>query len=231
MKFFSMLLMLILGFFHVSGQDFVWENNIFESINVKAAVVNFRGEHVLRVERDLKALPFNEKNLAGTVDEPTFVKLKNVYLKNGVIEVKVLSTIQKPSPFASARGFIGLAYHINENDSAFESIYLRPQLGRSDDQLARNHTVQYFAYPDFKFDRLRKEAPGKYETYADIGLDEWISLRLEVNDGKSELFINNQKHPSFVVADSKGKTSQGKVALWVDIATIGYFKDFKITIW
>lgn len=223
--------MLILGFAHVSGQDFVWENNIFESINVKAAVVNFRGEHVLRVERDLKTLPFNEKNLAGTVDEPTFVKLKNVYLKNGVIEVKVLSTIQKPSPFASARGFIGLAYHINENDSAFESIYLRPQLGRSDDQFARNHSVQYFAYPDFKFDRLRKEAPGKYETYADIGLDEWISLRLEVNDGKSELFINNQKHPSFVVADSKGKTSQGKVALWVDIATIGYFKDFKITLW
>ena len=36
--------------------------------------------------------------------------------------------------------------------------------------------VQYFAYPDWKFDRLREEFPdGRYEAGADIGPDEWIT--------------------------------------------------------
>ncbi|MGB4400751.1 MAG: hypothetical protein WBJ10_15365, partial [Daejeonella sp.] len=121
-----------------------------------------------------------------------------------------------------------LAFRINGNDSAYESIYLRPSLGRADNQFSRNHSVQYYAYPDYKFDRLRREAPGKYETYADIDLNEWITLRLEVNDNKAELFINGQKNPSFIVTEMLGTTSHGQIGLWVDIATTGYFKELKV---
>lgn len=223
---FSAVLTLFGGYSH--AQDLSWEGKTFELRNVNAAIVDFRGEQVLKVERDLQALPFDEKNLASTVDEPTFVKLKDFDLRNGVIEVKVLSTIQQPSPFAGARGFIGLAFRINGNDSAYESIYLRPSLGRAYNQFSRNHSVQYYAYPDYKFDRLRREAPGKYETYADIDLNEWITLRLEVNDNKAELFINGQKNPSFIVTEMLGTTSHGQIGLWVDIATTGYFKELKV---
>ncbi len=222
----SALLTLFIGY--GQAQDLHWEGKTFELRNVNAAIVEFRGERVLKVERDLQALPFDESNLASTVDEPTFVKLKDFDLRNGVIEVKVLSTIQQPSPFAGARGFIGLAFRINANDSAYESVYLRPSLGRADNQLSRNHVVQYYAYPDFKFDRLRREAPGKYETYADIDVNEWITLRLEVNEDKADLFINGQKNPSFIVTDLLGTTSHGQIALWVDIGTTGYFKDLKV---
>ena len=211
------------------GQELTWQNQKFELRNVKASVVRRGGEEILRVERDLQALPFDVKNLSATVDEPTYVKLKGVDLENGIIEVKVLSQIQNPSPFEQAQGFIGLAFRINDNDSAYESIYLRPKVGRSENQYARNHTVQYYAYPDYKFDKLRKEADGAYETYADIGLNEWITMRIEVAGGKAALFINNSKHPSFIVEKLKGATSHGGIALWVDIATIGYFKDLKIT--
>jgi hypothetical protein len=211
------------------GQELTWQNQKFELHNVKASVVNLEGKQVMKVERDLQALPFDVKNLSATVDEPTYVKLKNVDLENGIIEVKMLSQIQNPSPFEQAQGFIGLAFRINENDSAYESIYLRPKVGRSENQYARNHTVQYYAYPDYKFDKLRKEADGAYETYADVGLNEWITMRIEVTGGKATVFINNLKHPSFIVEKLKGSTSHGSVALWVDIATIGYFKDLKIT--
>lgn len=211
------------------GQELTWQKQKFELHNVKASVVRREGEEVLKVERDLQALPFDVKNLSATVDEPTYVKLKNVDLENGIIEVKVLSQIQNPSPFEQAQGFIGLAFRINDNDSAYESIYLRPKIGRSENQYARNHTVQYYAYPDYKFDKLRKEADGAYETYADVGLNEWITMRIEVAGVKTALFINNAKHPSFVVEKLKGSTSHGGIALWVDIATIGYFKDLKIT--
>ena len=229
MKTITILLMLTLAAAYGYAQDMQWEGKTFELRNVSAAIIDFRGERVLKVERDLRALPFDEKNPGSTVDEPTYVKLKDFDFKDGVIEVKVFSTIQQPSPFADARGFIGLAFRVDKNDSAYESIYLRPQLGRSDDQLARNHSVQYYAYPDFKFDRLRKEAPGRYETYADIGLNEWITLRLEVKDRKATLFINGQKNPSFVVANMLGTSTHGQIALWVDIGTLGYFKDLKVS--
>lgn len=133
------------------AQTIEFEGKEFELSNVKASVEKLDGEDVLRIERDLEALPFDEERLEATVDEPTFVKLKGLDMKNGSVEVKLLSKIQNPSPFQAAQGFIGLAFRISEDNSRFESIYLRPRVGRSENQLARNHTVQYFAYPDYKF--------------------------------------------------------------------------------
>ncbi len=209
------------------AQTITWKKQEFELKNVTASVMKVNGEEVLKVERDLKALPFDEKNLAATVDQPTYVRLKNVELENGTIEVKMLSRIQDPSPFEAARGFIGLAFRIN-GDTAYESIYLRPKNGRAEDQFMRNHTVQYYSYPNYKFDRLRRESAGLYETYADIGLNEWITFRIEIEDEKARLYINDQKHPSFIVNKMKRSTTKGAIALWVDIGTIGYFKGLNV---
>lgn len=196
------------------GQTLKWQGNEFEIADVKTSIVSLNGEKVLKVERDLNKLPFDTNNLAKTVDEPTFVKLKNLNLDSGIIEVKMLSRIQNPSPFLNAQGFIGLAFRINDDNSAFESIYLRPKAARADNQFARNHSIQYYAYPDFKFDKLRQpEFQGQYESYADVGLNEWITMRIEFAGKIARVFINNQKHPSFIVSELKGKTSTGSVAL------------------
>jgi len=223
-------LLLLFNFFAIGtmSQTIKWKNQEFELKNVTGSLVKLNGEEVLKIERDLKALPFDVNNLAATVDEPTYAKLTNLDFENGVIEVKMLSQIQSPSPFAAAQGFIGIAFRIGENDSAFESIYLRPRVGRSDNQRARNHTVQYFAYPDYKFDRLRKEAEGMYETTAPVDINEWITMRIEVNGKKAYMYINDAKYSTFVVEKMKGNTTHGAIALWVDIGTIGYFKDLKV---
>jgi Domain of Unknown Function (DUF1080) len=201
----------------------------FELKNVTGSITELNGEKVLKIERDLKALPFDVKNLEATVDEPTYARLTNLDFENGVIEVKMLSQIQDPSPFQFAQGFIGIAFRITEHDSAFESIYLRPKVGRSDNQMFRNHTVQYYSYPNYKFETLRKEAPGMYETTAPVNINEWITMRIEVNGEKVYMYINDSKYSTFVVEKMKGKTTNGSIALWVDIGTIGYFKDLKIT--
>ena len=223
-------LLLLLNIFAVGtmGQTIKWKNQEFELKNVTGSRVKLNGEEVIKIERDLKALPFDVKNLAATVDEPTYAKLTRLDFENGVIEVKMLAQIQNPSPFAAAQGFIGIAFRIGENDSAFESIYLRPRVGRSDNQRARNHTVQYFAYPDYKFDRLRKEAEGMYETTAPVDINEWITMRIEVKGEKAYMYINDAKYSTFVVEKMKGNTTHGAIALWVDIGTIGYFKDLKV---
>lgn len=209
------------------AQTLRFEGKDFEISHVKASVVQLNGEEVLRLERDLESLPFDPNRMGETVDEATFVKLKGVNLENGVVEVKVLSRLLPNAP-AFARGFIGLAFRINEDNSAFESIYLRPTNGRADDQFRRNHTIQYFAYPGYKFDRLRKESNGEYETYADIGLDEWITLRIEFSGKSATLYLNDQKVPAFLVKEMLGSTNSGSIGLWVEIGTEGYFKDFKI---
>ncbi|MFC0777122.1 family 16 glycoside hydrolase [Flavobacterium sp. HJSW_4] len=161
-------------------------------------------------------------------DEPTFVKLKDFNFKNGTIEVEVLSKFLPDAP-DWARGFIGVAFRINEQNSKFESIYVRPDNGRSDDQIRRNHSVQYYGYPDFKFDRLRKESPEKYESYADMEMNSWIKMRIVVKGAQAKLYLNHNDQPSIVVLDMKhGSEESGSIGFWVGPGTEGYFKNLKV---
>jgi hypothetical protein len=161
-------------------------------------------------------------------DENTFVKVKGLNFTNGTIKVNVLSKLTKQAP-AHARGFIGIAFRINEANSKFESIYIRPSNGRANDQLRRNRSIQYFSYPNYRFERLRKESAGLYEAYTDMGLNEWIALRIVVSGDKAQLFINGAKYPSLVVNDLKhGADGSGGIGLFVDIGTEGYFADLEV---
>ena len=131
------------------------------------------------------------------------------------------------APFA--RGFIGIAFRINDSNTKYESIYIRPVNARVDDQVRRNHSIQCYAYPDYKFDRLRKESPQKYESYSDMEMNKWITMRIEVKDAQAKLFLNNNTHPSLIVNDLKhGADVSGAAALWVEVGTEGYFSDLKI---
>ncbi len=195
------------------------ENNL-ETNKTFISFEKIEGKQVLKIVIDTTIKTF---------DEPTFVKIKDVNFKNGIIEVKVLSRLLKNAP-VSARGFIGLAFRIDANNSKFESIYIRPTNGRADDQFRRNHAIQYFSFPDFKYDRLRKDSPEKYESYSDMGLNEWITMRIEVQGSKAQLYLNNIKQPSLIVNDLKlGENQSGTIGLWVGNWTEGYFKDLKIT--
>lgn len=201
----------------------------FELHNVTGEVVKFQGKKVLKIERDLKALPFDEKNLEATVDDRHYARLIDLNdFENGTIEVKMYSQLQNPAPYPGIAGFIGVYFRITEDDTEWESIYVRPKVGRANNQLLRNHTVQYFSYPNFKFDTLRKIAPFKYEGSAPVALNEWITMRIEVNGESAEMFVNGLKYSSFVVDKMLGKTKKGFVGLYVDIGTIGYFRDLKV---
>jgi hypothetical protein len=163
------------------------------------------------------------------IDEPTYVKVKGINLQDGEIEVKVLSKLLPNAP-DFARGFIGIAFRISEDNSKFESIYIRPTNGRADQQIRRNHSIQYFSYPEYKFDRLRKESPEVYESYSDMALNEWIKLKLIVKGATAKLYLNENAEPSLIVNDLKhGSSNTGKIGLWVETGTEGYFRDLKIT--
>lgn len=64
---------------------------------------------------------------------------------------------------------------------------------------------------------------------SDMGLDEWIKLKIVVLGSQAILFINDSKQPSLIVNDLKhGAMSPGTIGLWVDVGTEGFFSDLKI---
>jgi len=205
------------------------KKNKFELHNVTGSIVKFQGSKVLKIERDLNAIPFDESRIEETVDEPHYARLLGLEdFENGEIEVKVYSQLQDPKPYNGIAGFIGVYFRIHPEDNAFDGIYLRPKAGSSKDQWVRNHTVQYIAYPDAKFDMLRKRAPFKYEGAAPVVLNEWITMRIVVNGNQAELFINSIKHAIFSVDQLLSTNQKGGVGLYIDIGTVGYFKDLKV---
>jgi hypothetical protein len=202
------------------GQDTLFENYGLTPVQVNMSVTKIAGKKALRVSRD---------TATQGADIPTFVRLKNTgHFSNGTIEVTLLSRLL-PAAEAYARGFIGVAFRINKDNSRFECIYLRPANGRAEDQLRRNHSTQYFSYPDYKFDRLRKEAEGKYESYADMALNEWIKMRIVVKHAQAKLYLNDNPQPVLIVNDLKlGATGIGAIGLFVDSGTDAFFRDIKV---
>ena len=204
----------------LSAQQVELHNANLEAHQVSMELVQLTGKKAVKVIKD---------STVKLVDEPTFVKIKDLDFHNGTIEVKVLSKLLKNAP-AMARGFIGVAFRISEDNSRYESIYIRPTNGRANDQVRRNHSIQYYSYPDYKFDRLRKEAPEKYESYADMELDKWITMRIEVNGRHASLFLDDNSQPSLIVNDLFHDTKAiGAIGLWVEVGTEGYFSDLTIS--
>lgn len=193
----------------------------FRAIHTAIENVELDGKKVLRVIKAEKIMEF---------DENTYAKLNDVTFHNGTIEVKMLSRLLPDAP-DFARGFIGIAYRINDDDTKFESYYVRPTNGRQcDDPIRKAHGCQYFSYPKYTFAYFRENNITKYESPVDIDLDEWIHLKAVIQDNTAKFYINNMEHPILVVDDMKhGSDLTGSVGFFVDIGTEAFFKDLKIT--
>ena len=204
-----------------NAQKIRLDSNKLEAVKVFMATGRLMGNEAVRVIKD---------SSVKKADEPTFVKIKGINFKNGTIEVKVLSRLLKDAP-DYARGFIGVAFRISDSNTKFECIYIRPVNARVEDhQVRRNHSIQYYSYPDYKFDTLRKIAPEKYESYADMEMNKWITMRIEVKEAQAKLYLNNNTQPSLIVNDLKhGADLSGGIGFWVETGTEGYFSDLRIT--
>jgi hypothetical protein len=189
---------------------------------VLAQPATLHGRPALRVELAPETVAAQDY-----VDSNTFVVLP-VDFGDGELAVDLLG-VRGPTAPPEARGFIGVAFRIAPDAAAFEAFYLRPTNGRADDPLRRQRAVQYFAYPDWKFDRLRAETPGVYEAAADIGPDEWLRVRIAVAGGRAQLFVGAAAAPVLVVSPLKlGPARRGAGGLWVDIGTTGYFANLTV---
>lgn len=123
-----------------------------------------------------------------------------------------------------ARGFVGIAFHV-ASPQKYEAFYLRPTNGRADEQVRRNHSVQYISHPDYPWERLRKEFPEKYESYVDLESGAWTKIRVEVKGTIARLFVHSQAQPTLIVNDLKLGASKGGIALWIGPGTEAHFRN------
>jgi hypothetical protein len=192
-----------------------------EIINIKAEVAEYRGRRAVRlVRRDDAGAEANAENESLAI-------LKGTDFKDGIIEAEVAGMPGAKAP-ADARGFIGIAFRVAEHGEKFECFYLRPTNGRADDQLRRNHSVQYISFPDYHFKRLRTENPGVYESYADLETGVWTKIKIEVAGIKAKLYVNGAEQPCLIVNDLKLGDSRGQIALWTTSETEGYFSNLTV---
>lgn len=191
---------------------------------LNSTIVTYKGRaatHLIaRNASDSAVLPTDGSGGLALLKEPPF--------HNGVIEVSVAGQPAAGSAEA-ARGFVGMAFRVQNGNGKYDLVYLRPTNGRADDMLRRNHSVQYEAFPEWPWSRLRSESPGVYESYADLETGAWTKYRLVVKGLRAELYVNGAAQPCLIVKDLKLGDIAGGIALWVGPGTEAWFADLKVT--
>lgn len=195
--------------------------------SVTTATATIAGRRALRVELT-DTVTFQGTPKVDYVDMPTFVIIPTAFA-NGTIQVDILSRLNGKGP-ADARAFAGVAYRITDGGDHFEAVYLRPLNGRKTNPPSPRdqRAIQYFAYPDWPFDRLREEYPdGRYEAGADIGPDEWITLKIDIDENRLNVMVDGTQ--ALGIPETKAAPATGAVGLFVDIGSESYFSNLTIS--
>jgi hypothetical protein len=201
----------------VLSQTGAWQASslprIAEVVNGTSEISTIRGRPAVHLLVDPARRAIDTTVLA-MLDRPTFT--------DGTIEVPVIGVPRADAPRES-RGFVGVSFRTGARGEWTEVFYLRPLNARANDQLRRNHTVQYASDPEFPWHRLREEQPGRYESYADMTPGEWTTMRIVVSGTTARLFVNGAAQPCLVVTDLKHGSIGGRIALWAHAETDAYF--------
>jgi hypothetical protein len=190
-----------------------------EPVKIEAAVASYRGRRAVRI--------VNIEGPGAQTGEQVLGIVKTSDFKDGTIEADVAG-VPRQGAKPSTRGFVGIAFRVQDHGSRYEAFYLRMTNGRADDQLQRNHSVQYISQPDDTWQRLREENPGMYESYVDLVAGAWTRIKIVVSGTKARLYVNNAEEPCLIVNDLKLGENHGPVALWTGSDTEAYFSNLTI---
>jgi hypothetical protein len=200
------------------AQEIALKPALLTPYQVAATATDYKGKSAVALE--MPGMPNNEKTVA---------VLKDIDFHNGTIEATI-SGQPRANSGEGARGFVGIAFRVAADTSKMELFYIRPTNGRANDQVRRNHSVQYVSMPGFPWEKLRKETPEKYEAYADMVPAEWTKVKIEVKDETAKFYVNGASQPTLIVNDLKqGKDLRGSVGLWIGPGSLGHFTDVKVT--
>jgi hypothetical protein len=126
------------------------------------------------------------------------------------------------------RSFVGIAFR-GTDDQHYDVVYLRPFNFNAAEKERRAHSLQYVSLPDFDWERLRKEFPGKYEAEVlpSPNPDAWVHLELDLKGEELSVFVNGAKLPTLQIK-LLSKQPKGAIGLWVGNNSDGDFRRVEI---
>jgi len=188
-----------------------------QPIHVEISSVQYKGRPAVRVVE-----------APGSENAQTVAVVPGTSFHDGTIELDVAGS-PREGTIEGARGFVGVAFRVQDDPFRYECFYLRPTNGRADDQLRRNHSTQYVSEPDYPWYRLRKESPGVYESYVDLVPGEWTRMKVVVSGTGARLYVGGAEQPCLVVKDLKLGDTEGAIALWIGTGTEAWFSNLRVT--
>jgi hypothetical protein len=154
--------------------------------------------------------------------------LSGTDFQDGIIEADVAVKILTP-PAVRMPGFIGLGFRATPDGSNYDQFYIRPRNATADDQAMRNHAAQYTAEPRYGWYQLRRDWPWVYEAHADLKVEAWTHMRIEVAGRAAKLYLNGSGEPTLIVDGLKGENLRGGVLLFGYQGEEAYFSSVRIT--
>jgi hypothetical protein len=211
------VLVLVSGSAAAAGEAVPLVPDRVETLGVDVAGVEYQGTKALEVTEQADAAAGERMAL-----------IRDLAFGDGTIEVDLSGQVAAEA-IQGARGFVGIAFRVQDDRSRYECFYLRPANGRAEDQLRRNHSAQYIAHPEYPWHRLRQETPGKYESYVDLVPGEWTKVKIVVSGRDARLYVHGADQPTLIVTDLKLDASAGGIALWIGPGTVAHFANLRVT--
>jgi hypothetical protein len=146
--------------------------------------------------------------------------VQNVKFSEGTLEIDLRGG------GGTQASFLGLAFGVADA-TTFEAVYFRPFRFADDDRAARSHAVQYVAWPEYTWEKLRKDKPGVYEAAIQPVPDPagWFHVRIDVTKQQVSVSVDGSTQPCLVV--DRMAHREGEVGLWVD-SMPGAFRNLRI---
>lgn len=179
------------------------QNNQIEAVN---RIITLYEDHPGTVEMNAK----NEDGLG---------ILQDIEFEKGIIEVELLG---ENNP---GRSFIGIAFNI-QNDQTYEAIYFRPFNFVAEEQVRKDHMVQYIFHPDYTWKKLREERTGEFENEITDppNPNDWFKAIIHITDEKVTVSINGRSDPVLAV-DRLTLSKSNKIGIWTGFGSSGRFRN------
>ena len=145
--------------------------------------------------------------------------LEDIEFDKGVIEIEFLG---ENNP---GKSFIGIAFNI-QNDNTYEAIYFRPFNFVAEEQIRKDHMVQYIFHPEFTWRKLRNERTGEFEDEISDppNPDDWFKAIIKITDNTVDVYLNKLIEPVLSV-DRLTLSKSNKIGIWTGFGSSGRFKN------
>ncbi len=150
-------------------------------------------------------------------------------LIEGVIFTKGILEIEIKGENNPGRSFVGIAFNI-QNDSTFEAVYFRPFNFVAEEQIRKDHMLQYIHHPEYTWKKLRESRTGEFENEIKTppNPDDWFRVRLEIEDTRVRAYVNGSETASLEVERLTSHKSD-QIGLWTGFNSAGKFRNLKIS--